>query len=152
MIAENVDDLLIRLDEFEHLLEMVETDSQTCFNQHLPVLKKKYSDLQITFEKIDRLEVMVARIKSDMDKVERQLIEAESTVPADQTLQPLRAFIKPAFIFVSSALSASKGTTKISPDEKVQKLKIVVLTTRRRCRAYRTWLCSLYRIIRLGWF
>ena len=103
-------------------------------------------------EKIDRVEVMVARIKSDMDKVERQLIEAESTVPADQTLQPLRAFIKPAFIFVSYVVSASKGTTKISPDEKVQKLKIVVLTTRRRCRAYRTWLCSLYRVIRLGWF
>ncbi len=62
---------------------------------------KLFSDLQTTFDKIDRLEIMVTRIKSDMDKVERQLIQAENTLPVDPTLQPLRAFIKPAFIFVS---------------------------------------------------
>lgn len=100
-IAEDVDDLLIRLDEFEHLLEMVESDSQTCLLKHLPDLKEKYSAMQSTFDKIDRLEIMVVRIKSDMDKVDRQLIQAESTLPVDNTLQPLRAFIKPTFIFVS---------------------------------------------------
>ena len=100
-IAENVDDLLIRLDEFEHLLEMVESDSETCLLKHLPNLKEKYSAMQPTFDKIDRLEIMVAWIKSDMDKVDRQLVKAESTLPADQTLQPLRAFMKPTFMFVS---------------------------------------------------
>jgi hypothetical protein len=48
VIAENVDDLLIRLDEFEHLLEMAENDWQTCQKNHLPVLKKKYSGDSLT--------------------------------------------------------------------------------------------------------
>ena len=100
-IAENVDDLLIRLDEFEHLLEMVENDSQICRIQHLAALKIKYGAVQKTFDKIDRLEIMVARIKADMDKVDRQLVDAEQTVAVDATLQPLRALMKPSFIFVS---------------------------------------------------
>jgi hypothetical protein len=61
VIAENVDDLLIRLDEFEHLLEMVNADTEVCLRQHLPVIQRKYVELQSTFDKIDRLEIMVAR-------------------------------------------------------------------------------------------
>jgi hypothetical protein len=65
-------------------------------------LKEKYSAMESTFEKIDRLEIMVTRIKHDVDKVEKQLIQAENSAPnIDQTLQPLRALMKPSFIFVS---------------------------------------------------
>ena len=80
---------------------MVENDSQICRIQHLAALKIKYGAVQKTFDKIDRLEIMVARIKADMDKVDRQLVDAEQTVAVDATLQPLRALMKPSFIFVS---------------------------------------------------
>lgn len=42
---------------------------------------------------------MVARIKSDMDKVERQLGEAEATVETTMPAPALRSFVP--YIFVS---------------------------------------------------
>jgi hypothetical protein len=51
------------------------------------------------------------RIKADMDKVEKQLADAESSLPMDATLQPLRAFIKPSLnIFVSVSWKGTNPT------------------------------------------
>ena len=74
------EDLMIRLDEFETLLDMSKDETRTCFFQQMPVIQGKYQELQDVFESIDNLKIMVDRIKSDMDKLDKDLSEAEATV------------------------------------------------------------------------
>ena len=74
------EDLMIRLDEFETLLDMSKDETKTCFFQQMPVILEKYQELQDVFESIDNLKIMVDRIKSDMDKLDKDLSEAEATV------------------------------------------------------------------------
>ena len=58
---------------------------------------RKYS---IYFLLLFRLEFMVARVKNDMDKIERQLSEAESTVePTTASGTALKSIVP--YIFVS---------------------------------------------------
>jgi len=74
------EDLMIRLDEFETLLDMSKDETRTCFFQQMPAIQEKYQELQEVFESIDNLKIMVDRIKSDMDKLDKDLSEAEATV------------------------------------------------------------------------
>jgi len=73
------EDLMIRLDEFETLLDMSKDETRTCFFQQMPVIQEKYQELQDVFESIDNLKIMVDRIKSDMDKLDKDLSEADET-------------------------------------------------------------------------
>jgi len=57
-----------------------QSDANVCLFKHVPGLETKFAEMQSVFDKIDRLEFMVARVKNDMDKVERQLSEAEASV------------------------------------------------------------------------
>ena len=75
-----VEDILLRLEEFEHLLEMHQGDAAVCLFKQMPRISQRYEEMEKVFDQVDRLEFMVARVKEDMDKVDRQLTEAEATV------------------------------------------------------------------------
>ena len=68
------------MDEFEQLLVLSHSDANVCLFKHVPGLQSKLSEMQDVFDKVDRLEFMVAKIKQDMDQLDRQLTQAESTV------------------------------------------------------------------------
>ena len=51
----------MRLEEFEHLLEMQQRDSSTCLFKQMPQLSQKFEEMERVFDSIDRLELMVAR-------------------------------------------------------------------------------------------
>lgn len=104
-INEEVDVLLRKLDEFEQLLILSQSDANVCLFKHVPGLQTKFAEMQSVFEKVDRLEFMVARIKSDMDKVERQLGEAEATVETTMPAPALRSFVP--YIFNPRSLMES---------------------------------------------
>ena len=95
-INDEVDTLLRKLDEFEQLLVLSHSDANVCLFKHVPGLQSKLSEMQDVFDKVDRLEFMVAKIKQDMDQLDRQLTQAESTV---ETSAPGLKSIVP-FIFV----------------------------------------------------
>jgi hypothetical protein len=75
-----VEDILLRLEEFEHLLEMHQSDASACLFKQMPKMSEKFEEMEKVFDQIDRLGLMVARIKDDMDKVDAQLADAEATV------------------------------------------------------------------------
>ena len=56
-----VEDIQMRLEEFEHLLEMQQRDSSTCLFKQMPQLSQKFEEMERVFDSIDRLELMVAR-------------------------------------------------------------------------------------------
>lgn len=95
-INDAVDSLLEKLDEFEQLLELCQSDANVVLFKHIPGMAEKFGQMQDTFEKIDKLEFMVATIKQDVDKMDKLLADAEDTA-AVQGGQQLRAFVP--FIF-----------------------------------------------------
>ena len=100
-INDEVDTLLRKLDEFEQLLVLSHSDANVCLFKHVPGLQSKLSEMQDVFDKVDRLEFMVAKIKQDMDQLDRQLTQAESTV---ETSAPGLKSIVP-FIFVRISIA-----------------------------------------------
>merc|ERR1739844_213697 len=66
---------------------MQQRDSSTCLFKQMPQLSQKFEDMERVFDGIDRLERMVTRIKEDMDRVDRQLVEAEATVEGSGVLK-----------------------------------------------------------------
>ena len=56
-----VEDIELRLEEFEHLLEMQQRDAATCLFKQMPQLSHKFEEMERVFDGIDRLELMVAR-------------------------------------------------------------------------------------------
>merc|ERR1712117_139425 len=56
-----VEDIELRLEEFEHLLEMQQRDSTTCLFKQMPQLSQRFEEMERVFDGIDRLELMVAR-------------------------------------------------------------------------------------------
>lgn len=63
----------------------------------MPKLEAKFMEMQKTFDSVDRLEYMVARIKEDMDALDRQLTEAEATVSGGTTAG-LKTFLPMIFV------------------------------------------------------
>ena len=121
-----VEDIQLRLEEFEHLLEMQQRDVATCLFKQMPQLSQKFEEMESVFDGIDRLELMVARyemsliqyegkisrlnvplsrIKEDMDRVDRQLMDAESTVEGSGVLKNFVPLIfVSAYIFIYSSI------------------------------------------------
>ena len=56
-----VEDIQMRLEEFEHLLEMQQRDAATCLFKQMPQLSQKFEEMEHVFDGIDRLERTVTR-------------------------------------------------------------------------------------------
>ncbi|CAB4065274.1 unnamed protein product [Lepeophtheirus salmonis] len=89
VIEDGIEDLEIKITEFERLMDLLE-------------IWKKF------FDRIDRLDVMVSIVREDLQRTDKQLAQAESTIEGG-----LRSFV-PAFI--SSKFTVQEPT---SPTETV---------------------------------
>ena len=49
-----MDTLLRKLDEFEQLLMLSQSDANVCLFKHVPGLQNKFGEMQSVFDKIDR--------------------------------------------------------------------------------------------------
>jgi len=75
------DDYETRLREVESLMQMTHEQTGANLFQQMAALQEKYNDLEKLFDNIDKLEVMVAKIKSNMDEMDRRLSKEEATIP-----------------------------------------------------------------------
>ena len=80
LIRDLTEDYETRLREFDTLMQMTQEATGAKLFQQMVALQDKYKSLEDLFEKIDRLEAMVAKIKMNMDAVDSQLVKAEATV------------------------------------------------------------------------
>ena len=132
-----IEDIQLRLEEFEHLLEMQQRDVATCLFKQMPQLSQKFEEMESVFDGIDRLELMVARyemsliqyegkisrlnvplsrIKEDMDRVDRQLMDAESTVEGSGVLKNFVPLIfVSVYIFIFSAITVRFEAIFVTP-------------------------------------
>ena len=53
-----MDTLLGKLDEFEQLMVLSQSDANVCLFKHVPGLQTKFTEMQSVFDKIDRYEFL----------------------------------------------------------------------------------------------
>jgi hypothetical protein len=51
---DGIEDLVLRLDEFEHLLTLTGSDSSKCLFKQMPKIVEKYEEMENVFDKIDK--------------------------------------------------------------------------------------------------
>ena len=64
--------------------------------QLMAALQERYVALEKLFENIDKLELMVAKIRSDMDEMDRRLCKEEATIPIQN--QSKSSKVMPSFV------------------------------------------------------
>uniref|UniRef100_A0A182PP49 Uncharacterized protein n=1 Tax=Anopheles epiroticus TaxID=199890 RepID=A0A182PP49_9DIPT len=99
-ITVGIDRMMLRLEEFENLLELVKAESSVALTQNVPKLLALHPELDVLCERIDKLEKFVAMVGRNLDAVEKQvqIAEEELDIP-DKTinvlLKSLNIFGKP---------------------------------------------------------
>ncbi|MBN3299863.1 BCAS4 protein, partial [Amia calva] len=74
---ESVEHMLIRLDEFCGLLDMIRSDSTELLAQHIPKIIAKAAEMKNVYAKIDKIEAFVQMVGRSVTMLEVQVLEAE---------------------------------------------------------------------------
>uniref|UniRef100_A0A8C6Y197 Biosis of lysosomal organelles complex 1 subunit 4 n=1 Tax=Naja naja TaxID=35670 RepID=A0A8C6Y197_NAJNA len=77
-LDKSLEDLLIRVDEFVGMLDMIRNDSSQVINESVPHIHAKAMEMKKLYRKIDKLEAFVKMIGKNVAGVEEQIIKAES--------------------------------------------------------------------------
>ena len=107
------EDLVMRLNEFDHLLAMSQDETGHCLFRQMPLIQEKFKEMEKVFQKIDRLELMVNRVRSDVDNVDRQLLEAEATVESTASSSSVQSLV-PSFIGGAKTLIESSAASVLN--------------------------------------
>ena len=51
---DGIEDLLIRIEEFDHLLSLTQSDASKCLFKQMPKIVAKYEEMEVVFDKIDK--------------------------------------------------------------------------------------------------
>ncbi|XP_066996589.1 biogenesis of lysosome-related organelles complex 1 subunit 4 isoform X2 [Anabrus simplex] len=94
-VVETIEDMLTRLEEFESLVDMVQSNGSECLGNIVPEILAQKDGLQSLCQRIDSLETFVSRVHHDLDIVETQMDVAESDVGSSEGT--LRNILKPLF-------------------------------------------------------
>ncbi|XP_048255010.1 biogenesis of lysosome-related organelles complex 1 subunit 4-like [Haliotis rufescens] len=75
--SESIEDMLTKLDEFCGLVDMIRSDTTLCLNKTVPDIHGKCTEMEVIFEKIDKLEAFVGVVKQSVGKMEESVSKAE---------------------------------------------------------------------------
>ncbi|KAM3835671.1 LOW QUALITY PROTEIN: biogenesis of lysosome-related organelles complex 1 subunit 4-like [Vipera latastei] len=76
-LDKSLEDLLIRVDEFVGMLDVIRNNSSQVINESVPHIHAKAMEMKKLYRKIDKLEAFVKRIGSNVAGMEEQIIKAE---------------------------------------------------------------------------
>ncbi|XP_048406228.1 breast carcinoma-amplified sequence 4-like [Stegostoma tigrinum] len=76
-LDESIEEMLIRLDEFCAMLEMIRSDSSQILDENVPKLKVKALEMKNVYAKIDKMETFVKMVGQNAATLEQQVIQAE---------------------------------------------------------------------------
>ncbi|XP_053688464.1 biogenesis of lysosome-related organelles complex 1 subunit 4-like [Sabethes cyaneus] len=89
-ISARIDEMLLRMEEFENLLELIKEESLATSQQNIPRILQLKPELDSLCERLDQLEKFVVIVTKNLDSVERQvqIAEEELDIP-DKTINVL---------------------------------------------------------------
>ncbi|XP_069739739.1 biogenesis of lysosome-related organelles complex 1 subunit 4-like [Narcine bancroftii] len=76
-LDESIEEMLIRLDEFCGMLDMIRNDSSQILDGNIPKVKGKVQEMKEVFAKIDKMEIFVKMVKQSAATLEEQVVQAE---------------------------------------------------------------------------
>ncbi|XP_075441675.1 biogenesis of lysosome-related organelles complex 1 subunit 4 isoform X1 [Ascaphus truei] len=81
-LEKSLEDLLIRVDEFVGMLDMIRNDTSQVVNEKVPVIYAKAGEMRKLYSKIDLLEAFVKKVGSNVTLMEEQVTQAETNLGA----------------------------------------------------------------------
>ncbi|XP_041060908.1 biogenesis of lysosome-related organelles complex 1 subunit 4-like [Carcharodon carcharias] len=76
-LDESIEEMLIRLDEFCAMLDMIRNDSSQILDENVPKIKIKALEMKKVYAKIDKMETFVKMVGQNAAILEQQVIQAE---------------------------------------------------------------------------
>lgn len=120
-----IEDTLIRLEEFQSIISMVESANTECMQQHLPKLQNMKDGMADLCKKIDALEHVVAMANMNLNTLEAAMDKAEAELGVSDRLfgmlNPLSFFKKPQEPAVSSPVPIYKSPSIYRSDDYFQR-------------------------------
>ncbi|KAM9308314.1 biogenesis of lysosome-related organelles complex 1 subunit 4-like [Gastrophryne carolinensis] len=113
-LEKSLEELLIRVDEFVGMLDMIRNDTSQVVNERVPHIYAKAAEMRKLYQKIDLLETFVKKVGGDVSVMEEQLTQAEANLgtfpnPLKKIFQNLSA----SPLFSSSKVPSSPKTQQI---------------------------------------
>ncbi|XP_068093106.1 biogenesis of lysosome-related organelles complex 1 subunit 4-like isoform X2 [Hyperolius riggenbachi] len=79
-LEKSLEDLLVRVDEFVGMLDMIRNDTSQVVNEKVPQIYTKAAEMRRLYQKIDVLETFVKKVGSDVALMEEQVTQAETNL------------------------------------------------------------------------
>ncbi|KAM4027238.1 biogenesis of lysosome-related organelles complex 1 subunit 4 [Anomaloglossus baeobatrachus] len=79
-LEKSLEDLLVRVDEFVGMLDMVRNDTSQVVNEKVPQIYTKASEMRRLYQKIDLLEAFVKKVGGNVAQMEEQVTQAETNL------------------------------------------------------------------------
>ncbi|XP_070600723.1 breast carcinoma-amplified sequence 4 isoform X2 [Erythrolamprus reginae] len=76
-VEECIEEMLIRLDEFCGMADMIRSDTSILLEEMIPLIKAKVSEMNNVYTKVDKLEAFVKMAGHHVSFLEEQIIQAE---------------------------------------------------------------------------
>ncbi|XP_024938575.1 biogenesis of lysosome-related organelles complex 1 subunit 4 isoform X2 [Cephus cinctus] len=96
-VHDSIEDMMTRLEEFESIIGMVQTEGAECMSGHIPRLLSIRPELRNLGKRIDALNFFVARANADLTALETAVDNAEAELGGPETifgmLNPLSLFV-----------------------------------------------------------
>ncbi|EZA59251.1 Cappuccino-like protein [Ooceraea biroi] len=120
-----IEDTLIRLEEFQSIVAMVESGSAECMQQHLPKLQHMKDGMATLHRRIDALEHVVAMANMNLSTLEAAVDKAEAELGVSDRLfgmlNPLSFFKKTQEPIASSSVPTYKTPVIYRSDDYFQR-------------------------------
>ncbi|XP_064598992.1 biogenesis of lysosome-related organelles complex 1 subunit 4-like [Liolophura sinensis] len=108
--------MLIKLDEFCGLVDMIRSDTALCLYRTMPEIQEKCKEIQVIFGKIDKLEAFVTAVKRNVSEVEDRVNKAEADMGSLSGIKKMLSSIS-----IPSFMSPKKSANKQKTEGKVDK-------------------------------
>ncbi|OCT76539.1 hypothetical protein XELAEV_18031742mg [Xenopus laevis] len=79
-LDKSLEDLLIRVDEFVGMLDMIRNDTSQVVNEKIPQIHTKAAEMRQLYQKIDMLEAFVKMVGSNVASMEEHIAQGETSV------------------------------------------------------------------------
>ncbi|XP_054836848.1 breast carcinoma-amplified sequence 4 isoform X2 [Eublepharis macularius] len=76
-VEESIEEMLIRLDEFCGMTDMIRSDTSQLLDEAIPLIKAKMIEMNNIYMKVDKLEAFVKMVGQHLSFLEEQVLQAE---------------------------------------------------------------------------
>ncbi|XP_060628098.2 breast carcinoma-amplified sequence 4 [Anolis sagrei] len=78
-VEERIEEMLIKLDEFCNITDMIRTDTSQLLGEVAPLIKAKMIEMNNIYTQVDKLEAFVKMVACHVSFLEEEVVEAEKT-------------------------------------------------------------------------